>query len=55
MTILLVVAYLFVFACQVRAIWRKQIWFPGMDEDVQHSDPGKVKGVDEEARMHKHQ
>jgi C4-dicarboxylate transporter/malic acid transport protein len=55
MTILLVVAYLFVFACEVRSVWRKQIWFPGMDEDVQHSDPGKVKGVDEEARMHKHQ
>ena len=55
MTLLLVVVYLFVLACHVRAIWKKKIWFPGKDEDAQHSDPGKVKGVDEEARMHKHE
>ena len=55
MTLLLVVVYLFVFTWYVRAIWREHIWFPGKDEDVQHNDPGKVKGVDEEARMHKHE
>ena len=53
MTLLLVVVYLCVLVCHVRAVWRKQIWFPGKDEDVQHNDPGKVKMVDEEARMHK--
>jgi C4-dicarboxylate transporter/malic acid transport protein len=55
MTLLLVVVYLFVLACHIRAVWRKKIWFPGKDEDAQHSDPEKVKGVDEEARMHKHE
>jgi len=55
MTLLLVVLYLFVITCHVRAVWNKQIWFPGKDEDVQHDDPGKVKGIDEEARMHKHE
>jgi C4-dicarboxylate transporter/malic acid transport protein len=55
MTLLLVVVYLFVLACHIRAVWRKKIWFLGKDEDTQHSDPGKVKGVDEEARMHKHE
>jgi C4-dicarboxylate transporter/malic acid transport protein len=55
MTLLLVVVYLFVLACHVRAVWRKKIWFPEKDEDAQHSDPGKIKGVDEEARMHKHE
>jgi len=55
MTLFLVVVYLFVLACHVRAVWRKKIWFPGKDEDAQHSDPGKIKGVDEEARMHKHE
>jgi hypothetical protein len=54
-TLLLVVVYLFVLACHVRAIWKKKIWFPGKDEDAQHSDPWKIKGVDEEARMHKHE
>jgi C4-dicarboxylate transporter/malic acid transport protein len=55
MTLFLVVVYLFVLDCHVRAVWRKKIWSPGKDEDAQHSDPGKVKGVDEEARMHKHE
>jgi C4-dicarboxylate transporter/malic acid transport protein len=55
MTIMLVMVYLFVLVSYMRAVCRKQIWFPGKDEDVQHSDPGKVKGVDEEARMHKHE
>jgi C4-dicarboxylate transporter/malic acid transport protein len=55
MTILLVMAYVFVLVCQVRAILRRLIWFPGMDEDGQHSDPGMFKGINEEARMHKHE
>lgn len=55
MTILLVIAYVFILVCQVRAILKHQIWFPGMDEDAQHSDPGIVKGINEEARMHKHE
>lgn len=55
MTIVLVVVYLFVLACQARAVWKKQIWFPGMDEDAQHTDPGTVKGINEDARMQKHE
>jgi C4-dicarboxylate transporter/malic acid transport protein len=53
MTLLLVSVYLIVLVCHVRAVWRKQIWFPGKDEDVQHSDPDKVKGIDDQARMSK--
>lgn len=53
MTLLLVMVYLFVLGCHLRAVMRKQIWFPGKDEDAQHHDLGKVTGVNEQARMHK--
>ena len=55
MTVVLVVVYLFVLGAYVRAVVRKQIIWPGRDEDAQHSDPEEQKGksVDEEARMRK--
>ena len=53
MTLLIVIMYLFVLFCHVRAVWRKQILFPGRDEDAQHTDPIKQDGRDEEARLHK--
>ena len=53
MTLILVVVYLFVLTCHIRAICRLQIWFPGKDEDVQHNDPVQVTGIDEAVRMHK--
>jgi tellurite resistance protein TehA-like permease len=33
MTILIVVAWVFIFAAQMRAVWRRQILMPGKDED----------------------
>ncbi len=53
MTLLIVVIYLFVLFCHVRAVWRRQILFPGRDEDAQHTDPIKQGAKDEEAKLHK--
>lgn len=53
MSLIIVAIYLFVLCCHVRAVWRKQILFPGKDEDAQHTDPVTPKSKDEEARLHK--
>ena len=53
MTLGIVVMYLFVLVCHVRAVCKKQILFPGRDEDAQHTDPVRQESKDEEARLHK--
>ena len=32
-TVVITIVWFFIFVCQIRAIWRREIWMPGKDED----------------------